>query len=294
MPTLPTLLRPALRAALAACAASALSSALAATALPADPAALADAMQTRRIVLLGEVHDNPDQHALRVAALRLLIERGQRPAIAFEQFDRERQADIDRARRERPRDADHLIAQAQGHPSWRWELYRPFVQLALDHDLPIVAANLSRADAMKVGTGGYAALADAELRAAVSGRELPEGFTRQIERVIAEGHCDLLPASALPGMAQAQMARDAALASALVPWAAQGIVLLTGNGHARRDVGVPFWLPPRERDAAISIALLERSGEEEDAIATGQFDAWVTTARAERPDPCKELAKRFR
>lgn len=268
--------------------------AFAGTALDADPAALADAMQTRRIVLLGEVHDNPEQHALRASALRLLIDRGQRPAIAFEQFDRERQADIDRARRERPRDVDYLIAQAQGHPSWRWELYRPFVQLALDHDLPIVAANLSRADAMKVGTGGYAALADAELRAAVTGRELPEGFTRQIERVIAAGHCDLLPASALPGMAQAQMARDAALAGALVPWAARGVVLLTGNGHARKDVGVPFWLPPRERDAAISIALLERAGDGEGAIATGHFDAWVVTARAERPDPCKELAKRFR
>lgn len=268
--------------------------AFAATALDAGPAALANAMQTGRIVLLGEVHDNPEQHALRVAALRLLIDRGHRPAIAFEQFDRERQADVDRARGERPRDADHLIAQARGHPSWRWELYRPFVQLALDHDLPIVAANLSRADAMKVGTGGYAALADAELRAVLTGRELPEGFTRQIEGAIAKGHCDLLPASALPGMAQAQMARDAALASALVPWAARGVVLLTGNGHARKDVGAPFWLPPRERDAAISIALLERAEDGGGPIAPGHFDAWVITARAERPDPCKDLAKRFR
>jgi uncharacterized iron-regulated protein len=295
MLALTTFLTLARRAALAASAgALALSPAFAATALLADPAALADAMQTRRIVLLGEVHDNAEQHALRVAALRLLLARGHAPAIAFEQFDRERQADIDRARRERPRDADYLIAQAQGNPSWRWELYRPFVQLALDHDLPIVAANLSRADAMKVGTGGYAALADVELRAVLTGRELPEGFARKIERAIAAGHCDLLPSSALPGMAQAQMARDAALATALAPHAARGVVLLTGNGHARRDVGVPFWLPQRERDAAISIAILERDGDGEGAIAAEHFDAWASTARAERPDPCKDLAKRLR
>src|SRR5204863_4366963 len=73
------------------------------------PAALAQAMSGHRVVLLGEVHDNAAQHALRVAALRQLIERGARPAIAFEQFDREHQADIDRARRERARDADYVI-----------------------------------------------------------------------------------------------------------------------------------------------------------------------------------------
>ena len=66
------------------------------------PAALANAMQGHAVVLLGEVHDNAAQHALRVAALRRLLETGARPAIAFEQLDRERQIDIDRARRERP------------------------------------------------------------------------------------------------------------------------------------------------------------------------------------------------
>src|SRR4051812_8882893 len=75
----------------------------------ATPAALAQAMRDRSVVLLGEVHDNAAQHALRVAALRQLLVTGARPAIVFEQLDREHQSDIDRARRERPRDADYLI-----------------------------------------------------------------------------------------------------------------------------------------------------------------------------------------
>ena len=105
------------------------------------PAALANTMQGHAVVLLGEVHDNASQHALRVAALRRLLETGARPAIAFEQLDRERQIDIDRARRERPGDADYLIAQANGNAGWRWELYRPLVALALEYNVPIVAAN---------------------------------------------------------------------------------------------------------------------------------------------------------
>ena len=160
-------------------------------------------MKDQRIVLLGEVHDNGVQHALRLAALRTLIAGGARPAVAFEQFDRERQPDIDRARRERPRDADFLIAEAKGSPSWNWEYYRPFVALALEHDLPIVAANLSRVDAMKIATGA-SPLPSSSTSTPV--------FLRTHEQVIAKGHCDLLPAEALAGMAHAQIARDQTLA----------------------------------------------------------------------------------
>ena len=91
--------------------------------LDSNPTALEQAMQGHRVVLLGEVHDNAAQHTLRVAALRQLVVKGARPAIAFEQFDRERHSDIDRARRERPGDANHLIAQAKGRDEWQWQFY---------------------------------------------------------------------------------------------------------------------------------------------------------------------------
>src|SRR5688500_17120311 len=49
--------------------------------------ALADAISRRPVVLLGEVHDNATQHAVRAEALRRLLASGARPALAFEQFD---------------------------------------------------------------------------------------------------------------------------------------------------------------------------------------------------------------
>lgn len=251
--------------------------------LAADPQAVARAMEGKRIVVLGEVHDNAAQHALRLAALKDLVEGGARPAIAFEQFDREWQADIDRARRERPRDADHVIAAGRGAPSWRWELYRPFVQLALDYDLPIVAANLSRRGAMDVATRARASPAV----------DVPANVQRAHEDAIAKGHCDLLPPDALPGMADAQIARDRTLAESLRPHAARGVVLLTGNGHARTDIGVPIWFTPDERRVSTSIGILERGGDAGAGEASDRFDAFVLTARAERPDPCEELRKRY-
>ena len=44
------------------------------------------------VVLLGEVHDNAAQHALRLQAFKDLLATGARPALAMEQLDRDRQA----------------------------------------------------------------------------------------------------------------------------------------------------------------------------------------------------------
>ena len=273
-----------------------LTAAAVATAAPVEldpnPDALVQAMQGHRIVLLGEVHDNAVQHALRAAALRQWVVRGARPAIAFEQFERERQPDIERARRERPADADYLIARAKGSGDWRWESYRPFVALALEYDLPIVAANLSRGEAMQVGIDGWPALFGPATRSALRLDALPTDFRRKHEEAIAIGHCNLLPADALPALARAQMARDVVMARSIRTYVDRGVVLLAGNGHVRRDIGVPFWLPADAARGAISIGVLERDdGSVPESAA--DFDAYVITERAVRGDPCKELAKRL-
>jgi uncharacterized iron-regulated protein len=263
-------------------------------AIPADSAALTQAMQERRIVLLGEVHDNAAQHALRAAALRQLVVQGARPAIAFEQFDTDRQADIDRARRDRPRDADYLIARAKGHEDWRWQSYRPFVTLALEYDLPIVAANLSGDKAMKAAIDGWPTLFDAPTRVALGLDALPADFRRKHEQAIATGHCNLLSNDAMPALARAQMARDLIMAQSIRPYIRRGVVLLAGNGHVRRDTGVPFWLTPDERRSIVSIGVLESEDDSQDAESALAFDAYVVTERAERADPCEELAQRLR
>jgi uncharacterized iron-regulated protein len=243
------------------------------------------------IALLGEIHDNADAQRARLAMLRRALANGWRPAIAMEQFDIERQADIDRARREAPRDAQHLIdAAAPPRGGWDWALYRPVIALALEYDLPLLAANLPATDTTKIVRSGYASVF-APARVAELGLDRPVAPDWQAaqEREIDAGHCGLLPATMWPAMARAQFARDAVMAALLAQHAEHGIVLIAGNGHARRDLGVPRRLTVANQQRVLAIGFLEPDSPTELVSA---FDAVVHVPAAPRGDPCEAMAKR--
>src|SRR5690606_2438760 len=151
---------------------------LAATACATPPA---DAPQppivepSPRLVLLGEVHDNAAGHRQRLEAVRGYTGSAGFPVvIAMEQFDRERQADLDAAMGRCVDAACVIEAAAPAKAGWNWDFYAPVIQHALDHDIPLVAANLSRADASKVVKEGFDAL-PRDLRDAFGlDRPLPE------------------------------------------------------------------------------------------------------------------------
>jgi uncharacterized iron-regulated protein len=252
-----------------------------------------DRLRGDAIVLLGELHDNPLQHRVRLEVLQRAFAAGWRPAIAMEQFDREHQADIERARSERPLDAGYLIEQAaprNGKPGsgWNWEYYRPYVDLALQYRVPLLAANLSRSDAEKIVEHGYSAVFDA---AAVHSlrldRERPQLLAAQ-ESEIDVGHCHAMPKEQLPSMARAQIARDAVMAMILREHGEHGVVLLAGDGHVRRDLGVPTSFDPTVLARVLAVGFLERG---EPSPPDSAFDAVVITDPASRPDPCAALKR---
>ena len=122
-----------------------------------------------------------------------------------------------------------------------------------------------------------------------------------IEAAVREGHCGKLPERVVPRMAAAQRARDAVIADALVARAPAGAVLIAGNGHVRRDLGVPVQLavraPQRSALAVGIVEVVENMARAEDYVApeagdAPQFDFVVFTPRTARPDPCAGFAPR--
>ncbi len=237
-----------------------------------------------RHVILGETHDNPEHHRLQRVALETLARRGAPRALAMEQLDSEHQAAI-AAARARTGDAEALAEAGRfDRKGWNWPLYKPLVQFAVERGWPLVAANLSR---------GEARLIIAE--PSRSGLPPPEAAMREaLERDMIEGHCGQRPeARRLAGMVEAQRARDARMARALLAQAPIATVLVTGLGHARKDVGVPRYLAESE---VVSIAFVEvddaRLAPRDyfDAFAaTASFDYLWFTPRFDRKDPCAAM-----
>lgn len=238
-----------------------------------------------QVLLLGEVHDNPKGHQARYEELRRRVEAGWRPAIAMEQFDRQDQ-DLLNAAQEGCMDAGCVI-RVMDRKGWDWQQYYNIIQLALDHKLPIVAVNLSRADASKVVRDGIASSFDAKTVAEYRLNEpVSADWRKAQEHEIRTGHCDMLPAMMLPGMVDAQMARDIWMAKLIRDQQPRDVVLIAGNGHVRKDIGVPRWL------AAVGGKLtVETIGYVEGGSAKAQFDDTRTIPAQKRPDPCAKFKK---
>ena len=257
-----------------------------ATVLLAGCAALPAAAPTRPVVLFGEIHDNAAQHALRLRAFESMLHTGARPALLLEQFDRERQGEIDRVLTSAPApDADAIILAGSGAPasnttSWHWPFYRPLIALALAHGLPIVAANVSRADSRRVYSEG--------LQAHGFDPAVAPDITTAQARAIEQSHCGQVDVPMAQRMASAQIARDQFMARVVEKHAARGAVLLAGNGHVRTDIGVPRWLTPATREQTESIGMLEAdAGERPDDTAA--YDRVIVTPRQPRADPCAAM-----
>jgi uncharacterized iron-regulated protein len=182
------------------------------------------------------------------------------------------------------------IIEVAGARGWNWDLYRPYLALALEQGLPIVAANLSRAQAMRVAQEGVAAVFGEQQRRALGLEAIPPDIEQAQQREIEVGHCGRLAPDALGPMVLAQVARDAILAQAIAPYADRGVVLLTGNGHARRDIGVARHLSQKDRLRTVSIGLLE--DDEEAARYAASYDVAFLTPVQARADPCRSMPAR--
>ena len=242
------------------------------------------AVRASNLVLLGETHDNPEHHRLQQELLTQVTATGRRPALVMEQLDREFQAALDAERARPGRTADTFLD--AGHfnrRSWQVDGYRPLVELALQYDLPVIAANVSRDDARAIvrdpARAGLPPVA----------KHVEDALAADIDR----SHCgEKAEPAVLAGMVAAQRARDVAMARALQQEAARGAVLIAGGGHVRADRGAPLYMSQRPLVIAfVEVDSARHSLKEylDDQFATSQsFDFVWFTERAVRADPCAD------
>jgi uncharacterized iron-regulated protein len=252
---------------------------------PADPAPPAG-LDEARFILLGEVHDNPRHHTLRAQWLKALLADRRPTWVVFEQLDATRDAPLQRAVTETPGDS-LAVATAGGldAKAWRWPLHRPLFEAALAGHAHLAGGNLPR-DAVRAVVREGVGAAPAALRPLLDDRAWTADQQRAAQIDIDQGHCGALSSSQLGPMATGQRLRDASMAHAMLA-ARPGsrVVLIAGNGHVRRDRGVPHYL----RAAGVPAQAIHSVGflEIGDVAAPGAFDDVVMTRPEPRPDPCE-------
>lgn len=182
-------------------------------------------------LLLGEQHDAPAHQQLQRQAVQWLAARGELAALALEM------AEQGRSTAGLPRDASEADVQhalAWRDAGWPWKTYRPVVMAAVRAGVPVLGANLPAARQRE-------AMRDAALDA-----RLPPAALAEQQQRVRDGHCGLLPESQIGPMTRVQIARDIAMADTVRAARQPGrtVLLVAGNGHVHRALGVPLHLPP--------------------------------------------------
>jgi len=236
------------------------------------------------IYVLGEVHDNPEHHRVQAEAVSDIAP----SALVFEMLTPEQAGKVtDELRDDAAALAKVLEWEASGWPDFA--MYHPIFTAA--PTAAIYGAGVPRDEtrkAMKIGIP-RAFGSDAErygLAHDLDADQLADRLNLQMD-----AHCGALPLDLLPAMVDLQRLRDAVLArTALAALDETGgpVVVITGNGHARRDWGVPSYI---ER-VAPGVTVFALGQGEDGRTPDGGFDMVLDAPGVERDDPCAAFEQR--
>lgn len=236
------------------------------------PAMLVESLVSASHVLVGEKHDNPDHQRLQLWLLQNVHKARPQGALLMEMIGPSQQAAVDRLQGEALGDTS-LREELEWGAGWDWTVYGPLVRWGLAKPERLLAANLAT-DEMNAIYQKPEELAD------IYSQETRDA----LNHAIATSHCGKLPESQFPAMLAIQQQRDQRMAQQLVD-APTPALLLAGNYHVRKDLGVPLHWPTEGPPAPLVVMLVEAGGALPDRT---QADfVWLTAAQSEE-DYCEK------
>ena len=227
----------------------------------ADARMIANSLAWSDAVFLGEVHDSDRGHELQLAIVEEFAAKGRPVVISMEMFERDVQGKVDAY-------LAGLIAEEEFLKSSRpWPNYaahyRSIVELAKAKGMRLVAANVPRTLAAKVGREGVAAAA-ADPNAASTSTAPKDAYWHEFQRAIAgddPGAAAAIGEAALYRMYVAQCLKDDTMAESIAKILATRsvggmrplVVHLCGSFHSDRGYGTVARLKARLPDAKVGV-----------------------------------------
>lgn len=213
---------------------------------PANSATLHDLvarLRDERLVYVGETHTAYADHLLQLAVLRGMATQGGELALGVEWFQARFQPVLDDYIAGRIDEAE-MLRRSEYYQRWRFDyrLYRPILQFAREHGIPVIALNASRELTTAISRHGINELPHA-LR-----DELPDSYDvnnaqyRDILRTLFNAHPGAA-AGDFDRFVEVQLTWDESMAqraAAYLTAKPQGrILVLAGRGHIAGRFGIP-------------------------------------------------------
>lgn len=239
-------------------------------------AARLDTLLPADVLLIGEQHDAPAHQHISQQVVSLLAGRALLAAVTLEMAD----AGASTAHLQPDAtEAQTRQALSWSDKSWPWASYGPAVMSAVRAGVPVLGANLPRSQFRS-------SMAEQALDT-----RLPGPALKAQQQAIRIGHCNLLPEPQIRPMTRLQIAKDIIMADTISQAARPGkvVLLLAGNGHVDRQLGVPLHL---RADLKVKAVRLQAGASADAALAQAFDSTWSTPALPDK-DYCAELKKQF-
>ncbi len=241
------------------------------------------------IILLGEIHDNLLHHRARADLISKIQSKGF--AIVSEHLFSGGEITYS------GKLLEDLETIGFNKKAWSWPVHEVLYKKFEEFNLPVFGGNLSEKDINNIYAGRGFSQSD-KLTPMVKRSVLDSQSKEKLLNDLVVGHCGVVEEDLLSFMFKIQRYRDASMAyiaSKVAP-----AIVIAGNGHVRRDYGVPQILKkmnPSSNVISITFLEIDKLSQTTDNLIKKLFkDAdtdyiWLTEA-VSRVDQCEKLRGR--
>jgi len=242
---------------------------------------LIEKLKRANYTLLGEFHDNASHHQLRGDLILRLNQSKQTVVVEYLLAGKEVQF--------LGSTLESLHTAGFNSKAWPWLIYGPLFEQLRISQRPIVGSNLDRSISKAIFSGEPNPI-PSSLKEDYQKSPLSAPAMAALEQDLIEGHCGKLPPAYLKPMMLVQRLTDISMARVLLERSSG--ILLAGNGHIRKDYGVPQVLKAvAPHQSVVNVAFTEDDGLDSKTVANyrDHYDYVWLTKPIERKDPCADL-----
>ena len=260
---------------------------------------LLNALDTTRVIFIGESHDQIEHHQIQVRMIQELVARGKDVVIGLEMFERAQQATLDRWS-QGPLTEEEFLTEVQWDVTWGmdYDLYKGILDAAKDRHLKVLGLNAPRDLVTKVAEHGIQGLS-AEDKKRLPEIDLSDRAHRAYIATFFKSH-GKGSAKDFDNFYEAQCLWDEGMAQSLSDFLkspqapGKTVLVFAGSGHIVFGFGIPNRLHRRKPVPYHTIVLKAWSEKPAGDLAfTGASSPLANFLWITRPNPPEKKSPRI-